>query len=394
MKNVIRIGMCTAVCSMSALILFSCTTTQMRAFIRRDASVNDYTYFPSRVIPGGTEIREFTNAPDPAIENSLKKELRTSDIPGTINRTKTQALIIIKGNTLVLERYGKGYSRESTVTSFSVAKSINSAMTGCLIEDGHIKSIDEPITDFIPELKERDARFENITIKNLLNMSSGIVYEETPNVRADNTETYFNPDLRKLALTRTEIKENPGIHFLYNNYNPLLAGLIIERATGETVSSYMSRVIWSRTGTESDASWSLDSTEDAYEKMESGINARAIDFARFGCLYRDNRKINGRQIISPEWIAASLAEGSTAPDYYSDSWGKQIRAHGGYYGLGWYIVKRNNAANDFFAFGNKGQILYVSPAADIVIARFGRQYGMEPWKYLTAFYNVCTQYIQ
>ena len=383
---------CICMCCIPLYLFPSCTTTQQRAFIRRDANVRDYAYFPSRVIQRGSSVHHFQSAENPEIEAALLKELGQNDLKKIIKKTKTQALIVVRGNTIELEEYGKNYSRNSTVTSFSIAKSFNSAMVGCMIAGGYIKSADDPVTDYVPELAQRDERFRKITIRHLMAMSSGIVYKEKGQ-RADDTETYYNPDLRNLALTNTQIQEAPGLHFLYNNYNPLLLGLVIERATNQSVSSYMSRTIWSETGTESDATWSLDSNEDNFEKMESGINATAIDFTRFACLYRDHGMMDEKPVVDGRWIDSSLEKISDDPDYYSDSWGKKLCSHCGYYALGWYVLPRNGTPSDFFAFGNKGQILYISPAADMVIARFGEQYGMDPWKYLTAFYGVCTHEI-
>jgi CubicO group peptidase (beta-lactamase class C family) len=372
------------------LLLCSCTETRRRAFIRRDASVTDYTYFPQRVIPRGNFVRVFTEASDPAVISCLLTDLSYHDMEAAVAATKTQAFIIIRDNVILLETYGAGCSRDSTVTSFSVAKSFNSAMIGCLLADSVLPDVRTPVTLFVPELKTRDVRFASLTVQNLLTMSSGLVYEDASFFRADDTETYFNPDLRSLALNRTTIEEVPGVHFRYNNYNPLLLGLIIERAAGMPVSSYLSQSIWSKIGAEADASWSLDSTRDSFEKMESGINGRALDFARFGCLYRDHGRINGIQVVSPGWIEESLREINNQESYYADSWGKQIYRHGCYYALGWYVVRRPGFENDFFAFGNKGQIIYISPAAHMVIVRFGTQYGIDPWKYLETFHAVCT----
>jgi CubicO group peptidase (beta-lactamase class C family) len=105
---------------------------------------------------------------------------------------------------LLYERYFNGYDESSQQTSFSMAKSFASALVGIAIDEGHIKSIDEPITNYIPELLEKDKRFRLITIKNLLTMSSGIKYEEGGDLpwseEADDTKTYYATDLRKLAL--------------------------------------------------------------------------------------------------------------------------------------------------------------------------------------------------
>lgn len=380
---------------LSSVFFYGCSTTARRAFVRRDASVKDYLYFPSREVAASENPKPFAREIDNNIEEMLKKELGTDDLEKFIAKTKTQALLVIKGNSILLEKYGRGYDESSTVTSFSVAKSFDSAMIGTLIDAGKILSVDEPITTYLPELLERDERFSKITIRHLVTMSSGILYSEGF-YRYDDTETYFNPDLRNLALTGTVIDEEPALHFLYNNYNPILLGLIIERVSGESVSSYLSRSIWSKIGTEANASWSLDSDEDAFEKMESGINGRVVDFAKFGCLYRDGGVFDGKVVVSKKWIEESLSPGNGKNDseYYSDPFGKTIFGgacnNGGFYGFHWYVMNRPDAESDFFAYGNKGQFIYISPAANTVIVRFGEKYGMDGWKYIEAFYNLNT----
>lgn len=128
-------------------------------------------------------------------------------------------------------------------------------------------------------------------------MSSGLRYEEQGTPWSDDTETYYAPDLRKLALTDTEIVGPPGEQWHYNNFNPLLLGMILERATSQHVAEYMQTRLWRPLGAEADASWSLDSEASAFEKMESGINARAIDFAKLGSLYLHEGKWNGRRVL-------------------------------------------------------------------------------------------------
>ena len=373
------------------LILLSCTTTQRRAFVHRDANVKDYQWLSSRTIAKGSETRVFAQEPSEELKRQVLEAVGFSDMQSALKRTCTQALVVVQGEKILLEEYGEKYNHDSIVTSFSVAKSVNSAMVGALIDAGMIKNENEPITNWIPELLERDARFGRITIKNLLNMTSGILYAETPNPRMDNTETYYNPNLRKLALTNTLVKEEPGEHFLYNNYNPLLLGLIIERATKKNVCDYLSQAVWSKIGCERDATWSLDSDEDAFEKMESGINTIAMDFVRFACMYRDGGKVFGKQVVSEEWIKKSIAAKARAIDYYSDHWGKDIFNHGASYGLAWYVFADSGdfaARPDFFGIGNKGQIIYISPSRNMVMARFGEQNIINLWKWIEAFKKI------
>ena len=127
------------------------------------------------------------------------------------------------------------------------------------------------------------------------------------------TKTYYDTDLRSLALS-AKIEEAPGKRFHYNNYNPLLLGIILERTTHKHVSQYLEEKIWKPLGMEAPGSWSLDSDASGFEKMESGINARAIDFARIGRLFLNNGNWNGKQIISEKWVNES-----TRPDTTTES---------------------------------------------------------------------------
>jgi CubicO group peptidase (beta-lactamase class C family) len=208
-------------------------------------------------------------------------------------------------------------------------------------------------------------------------MSSGIKYHENGTPWGDDAKTYYYPDLRKLALS-VEIEEPPGKHFNYCNYNPLLVGMILERATGMPVAEYLQEKIWKPLGMEFPASWSLDSEKTGFEKMESGINARSIDFAKFGRLFLNKGNWNGSQIISEQWVKESTTRDTdTSADYYSlPGWWTPVFEDGkGYYKYHWWGYSRKDGAYDFSAEGNKGQIIYISPSKGLIIVRNGKEYG-------------------
>jgi CubicO group peptidase (beta-lactamase class C family) len=242
---------------------------------------------------------------------------------------------------------------------------------GIAIDEGYIKSVDEPITNYIPELREKDERFKSITIRNLLTMSSGIKYEEGGDLPwsddADDTKTYYATDLRDLALN-CQIEGEPGEYFEYNNYNPLLVGIILQRATGMQVSRYMQEQLWKPIGMEADGSWSLDSKKSGFEKMESGVNGRARDFARFGMLFaKEGRNWEGEQLISRSWVEESTrADATTDPSLE--------------YQYFWW-VDTPGSKNHFSARGKYGQYIYVAPEKDLVIVRLGKEEGEQGYDY-------------
>jgi CubicO group peptidase (beta-lactamase class C family) len=351
-----------------------------RAIFWRESDYKDLERFPAATVHNAPPAFRFNELPADNPYTSQIKAIGNRSTNGSLvdylEASGTTAFLVIHDDELVYERYFNGYNERSLNTSFSMAKSFASALVGVAIDEGHIKSVDEPITNYIPELLEKDKRFRSITIRHLLTMTSGIKYEEGGDLPwsedADDTKTYYATDLRELALN-CQIEGEPGEYFEYNNYNPLLVGMILERATGMPVSHYMEAKLWKPAGMEADASWSLDSKEDGFEKMESGVNARARDFARFGMLFAKEGNLRGKQLISRGWVKESTrADTNTDPslDYQYFWW-----------------VNTPNGKNHFSAQGNYGQYIYVAPEKDLVIVRLGKEEGEKGYGYWTDLFD-------
>lgn len=343
-----------------------------RVLLWRDADVGDVDRFPTRPVRASGPGFTFTTAPaaDEAdrrlatlpVERDGRVEER--GLRAELAATGTTAFLVVHGDRLVFEGYFNGADRESIQTSFSVAKSFVSALVGIAIAEGTIGSVDDPITRYLPELRERDPGFDRITIRHLLSMSSGLRYDEGGLPwRADDTLTYYAPDLRALALEGTDIEGEPGQRFAYNNYHPLLLGLILERTTGRPVASYLEEKLWRPLGAEADGSWSLDSEASGFEKMESGINARAIDFAKFGTLFLHGGEWRGQQVVPRSWVEALTGTQVAV--------GPAAAATG--YGYLWWVGEGGHYA----ARGNHGQLIFVAPDKGLVIVRFGTRVGQE-----------------
>jgi len=359
-----------------------------RCLLWLDADIEDYKRFPFREIANEPPVFHFKKDLDDSLPGRFadirykanKTEKKIGDLDRYLESTDTTSFIIIKDDTILYEKYFNGYRRDSVNTSFSAAKSFDSALVGIAVDEGYIKSIDEPITNYIPELKGEG--FKSITIKHLISMSSG-KYRENGLPWGDDALTYYFPDLRKLALT-VEIQRLPGKDFHYNNYHPLLIGMLLERATGQPVAKYLQEKIWKPLGMEFPASWSLDSENTGFEKMESGINARSIDFAKFGRLFLNKGRWNGKQIISEQWVVESTSPQpvDNYDEYYRDAcrkynpdMGPYFESGIGYYKYFWWGYSREEGAYDFSAEGNKGQMIYVSPLKNVIIVRNGKDYG-------------------
>lgn len=328
-----------------------------RAIVWIEADVDDYRRFPARPIEAPAEPFRFPRGTTPPALATVTVDGRSPPLGSFLRSTGTTAFIVLRDDTILYERYFNGDTRSSIQTSFSVAKSYLSALVGIATEEG-LLTLDDPITEHIPELLDRDPRFGRITIEHLISMTSGLRYKEDFLPWGDDAQTYYAADLRDLALEDTEIVEPPGTRWHYNNYNPLLLGMILERTTGMPVAQYLERRLWKPLGAEFDGSWSMDSEDSGFEKMESGLNARAIDFAKLGVLY-----LNGGEWVGGEILPRSWVEASTSP---------QAAPHYGY----WWWVEPDGS---FLARGNHGQLVYVNPSRGLVMARSGTTDGDVDW---------------
>jgi CubicO group peptidase (beta-lactamase class C family) len=351
-------------------------STIARALIWRESDVGDQHRFPARRIAAGARASSLPAGAEVDLVVGGEKR-RLDDL---LRETETLAFLVVHEDRLVRERYFDGARRETLQTSFSVAKSFVSTLVGIAIDAGLIGSIDDRVTEYLPELSAHDPRFRLIRLRDLLTMSSGIRYREGgfPWPFGDDVYTYYGADLRDVALNRTRIVAPPGQAWQYNNYNPLLLGLVLERATGTSISDFMATRLWRPLGAEAEATWNIDSERSGFEKMESGLNARPVDYARFGLLFLHEGEWNGRRIVSEAWArAATGADPSTDSAYYH-----------GYRYFWWLDVDRPGR---FYAMGKYGQFIYVAPDADAVVVRLGRDWGVNNIAWLTTFRDVTDQ---
>ncbi len=287
---------------------------------------------------------------------------KIADFDVFLEKNHTVAFIILRNDTIIYEKYFDGYNRSSMLPSFSVAKSVVSALVGIAIGEGKIRSVDQPVTDFIPELK--DVRFRQVTLKHLLEMRSGIGFvEEYGNPFSGMAKFYYGLNLKKYTLS-LKIKDSADRFYNYQSANTQLLAMALERATGKPLSAYLEEKIWQPAGAEYPASWSIDSRSDKQIKAFCCINARAVDFAKFGQLFLDRGMKGNDTIIPLSWVSESLT-------IQTDS-----RDSGGFpYAYHWRVTEEG----DFFAKGILGQYIYGCPAKNIVIVRFGKKAGKLSW---------------
>ncbi|OJV54044.1 MAG: serine hydrolase [Bacteroidetes bacterium 43-16] len=326
------------------------------------ADIRDHEKFPARNIQTGSAKFSFPVAEKSKVPKVLQLKDKSYPFEQYLEDNKTVAFLVIKNDTIQYEHYWDNYDTNSIVPSFSMAKSITSILIGCAIDDKLIQSVDEPITRYIPELKE--SGFEKVSIEHLLQMTSGLKFNEGYSNPFGGVATfYYGTNLRK-AIKKMKLKSEPGTQFEYLSGNTQLLGLVLERALKDkTVTAYLEEKIWKPLEMEYDASWSLDRKKNGLEKTFCCINARARDYAKIGRLYLNKGKWKDRQIVSEEWVRQS-----TKIDTKNGS--------AGYYQYQWWLPTQTG---DFMAQGILGQYIYVHPDKNLIIVRLGRNEGKADW---------------
>lgn len=341
---------------LSLLLLCSCQVYRMIVF--NFADIKDYKIFPSRSLQKSSQPFQFYLAQKPRYPDKILNQ----PIENILKQTKTVAFLIIQNDSILFEKYFNHYSEESIVPSFSMAKSITSILIGCAIDDGLIHSVEDPITKYIPELKKNN--FDKVKIKHLLQMTSGIKFNENYfNPFSGAATLYYGNNIKK-QLFKLKLNYEPGTHFEYISVNTQLLGLILERVLqNKTITEYLQEKLWTPLRMEFDASWSIDRKKNGIEKTFCCINARARDFAKIGRLYLNKGNWNGKQIISKQWIETSTkidtTEGSVS-----------------YYQYQWWLP---TPGNDFLAEGFLGQYIYVYPSKNLIVVRLGKKEGELNW---------------
>ncbi|MGC1678878.1 MAG: serine hydrolase [Candidatus Binataceae bacterium] len=296
----------------------------------------------------------------------FKGKRRTLD--DLLARTRTQGFLVIKDGKIVDERYLNGADDKTKFTSWSVAKSFTSTLVGLALADGKIKSLDDPITKYLPELK--GSGYDGVPIKDILEMSSGVKFTEDYGDRNSDVQILWDKTMTKQSETLDEYAktlrrtEKPGAKFVYRSIDTGVLGLLVKRVTGMPMATMLSDRIWKPLGMEQDATWLTDgpgpnATEDGY----CCINATLRDFGRFGLLFLHDGKVDGKQIVPASWI--KLATNPQSPQV---GWGHLFPGDPGAYGYQWWLIYPG-AGHAYSAEGVFFQFIYVSPKYNMVIVK-------------------------
>lgn len=309
------------------------------------AFLADYEYFDNHLVSAGV-AQPWSAGQQIPLPDTLKQF--HEDV-------RSVAYMIIHRDSIVVEQYFDGYGPDSKSNSFSMAKSIVAAILGKVIEKGHIKNLDQNVIDFVPEITGEYA--ENVTFKDLVSMSSGMKWsEDYYSPFSITTQIYFDKNLQKV-IRKLPIEQEPGQSFSYQSGDTQLLAIAIQRATGSTLSQLLSDYFWKPMGAEHDALWQVDSKKYGIEKGYCCLASNARDFARFGKLYLNNGNWHGQQLLSADYVQASLTP------RFEDS---------PQYGYSWWLSSFEDKPY-FLMDGHLGQYVIVIPEDELIIVRLGHQ---------------------
>lgn len=325
------------------------------------AYIDDATHFENDEIAPSSH-------PQPWAEHTdYNTTLPTNRLKSFNEQLGTVAFLVIKNDSVWFENYADGYEKTSQTNSFSMAKSITTALLGKAIKDGFIKSLDQPVSDFY-------AQFQGsvMTVGDLSSMASGLNWDESYTSPFSVTaRSYYDDDLAETILG-LEVQETPGVSFKYLSGNTQLLGMVIQKATRMPIAQYLQQSFYEPMGFEHPATWQVDDANNRLAKTYCCIASNARDFARFGKLFKDQGRWEGEQILDSTFVAKSIQPRfKNSPEY----------------GYGFWLS--DHLGKDIFVMrGILGQYVIAIPEDDLIIVRLGHQRGTRNGKPFTEDFYV------
>lgn len=336
----------------SALAVITGKTYLFRSVIYNFSNIDDYKIFDNNKVTASKSIPW-------SVSSNYNKVEYPDSLNSLLEKLSTVGLLMVKNDSIIMEKYWDGYNDSSLSGSFSMAKSITSILIGVAIKEGLIKSVEQLVGDFLPEFKEGEKA--KLRIVDLLTMSSGTNWDESYwNPLSVTAEIYYGTDAYKTA-TGVSMIHQPGTLHDYKSGDTQLLGLILLKATGKSLSAYASEKLWQPLGASHTALWSTDQ-ENGKEKAYCCFNSNTRDFARIGKLMLDSGKIGGVRIFDSSFYIQSIT-----PCGIKDTKGLACD----YYGYQWWVDPEHKEI--FYARGILGQYIIMIPSKKIIIVRLAKK---------------------
>ena len=325
-------------------------------------TIHDYKTHPTRLVASGGAPQYWP------LDSNFNKGVIADSLLQIMDSNDTHAFLVFQDGKLLYEKYWDGYTPKTLSGSFSAAKSMISLLIGIALDEGKIKSLEEPVGNYVPHFKE--AGLEKVRIKDLLTMSSGTTYKESDkSYFSMNAYGYYGDD-EEYMVNKMAFKEPAGVHWDYRSGDTQVLGLIVEKVFGQNISTLVSERFLKPMGAEEDALWLLDG-DKKHEKAFCCFNGVARDYARFGELVLHNGNWKGKQIVSEKYVK----EATTPASYLKDPTenGNPVDFYGYQY---WMVNEQGH--NIVFQNGLFGQYVYVIRDKNAVVVRLGESKVTKP----------------
>ncbi len=386
-----------------SFIVLSLSSCHVGRFVTRNyANITDHKIFPSTPIKSIATGSEYKLEESEIVKNLTFKTKKSEEKLDDYLRehTTTTGFLVLKEGKIIFENYYRGYQKEDISNIFSVSKSITGLLIGIAVDEGLIKSIEDPVTNYIEDLRDVDPMFKRLKIKHLLEMRSGLKY----------TEAYGSPfaHMAKLYYGLNQVKQisslsfesEPGSKYSYQSASTAILGMVIESASGKELGTYLEEKIWQPMNMEHDASWSVDDKRNRSTKAYCCLNLTARDLAKIGLLMLNGGNWNGKQIISEQWVEKTITpnfengcyqnqwynvkgRASSEGQTYLFDTKEEAEVKAGELELEHYEIRFNSeikqyyiyfCTSEFYGHGILNQYLYVHPEKDVVIVRLGEKW--------------------
>ena len=345
-----------------------------------DIAVNTFRnidrLFPVRTVKRGDRVSPMPLALQSLDDFTLHWNDRTYDLFDVLSLNRVSGILILQDGAIVYEQYLLGNTAQTRWMSMSVVKSITAMLIGAAVQEGHIRSLDDAVTDYLPELE--GSAYEGVTVRQLLLMATGVQWNEAYTDPASDRRALLEAHIALQPGKMMEVMAalprvaEPGSRWNYSTGEPYIAGALLRAATGQWLADYLSQTLWQPLGMQADANWWLEAP-GGLEMGGSGLSATLRDYARFGQFLLADGVIDGRRVLPEGWMAEASARtviGGQEVEYGYTLW----PLHG----------------NSYAAIGIFGQYVFVDPANRLVVAMWSAQskpvdkHGVDEYVFLEA----------
>ncbi len=313
---------------------------------------NMHRLFPSIAIPASAEAKPLTKA-----DVWFQDETQQQAISSYMQDNQLTGLLVWQDGHIRLERYAAPLKADGVWTSFSVAKSITSMLLGVALKQGDIQHLDDKLKTYVPELAGYD--YGEVSLRQLASMTSGIAWNEDYQDPGSDVARMYQGECQGgeahilSYMKRLKKAHEPGEVWNYNTGETDLLGIVLQKATGQSLASYLAEHIWQKYGMQDCAFWLTDECS-GLNLGGSGLSASLRDFARLGLVMMQEERESTGLLADAYRQNASKALYQTQPD-------------GSGYGYLWWRTKHSAYA----AAGIFGQFLYLNPSKNLVVVQLG-----------------------